>query len=508
MDHARFEHLVRRLELDSHASPAAFRRKVYVISVMAYVVLFAALGGLTALFVFSMRWALEAHRTFTMIKLGLFGLVLLPMIFVVLRMMFMRLDKPTGRPLTRAEAPKLFDVLDKLRDKLKGPPIHQVLLDDDYNAAICQHARFGIFGGHTNYLIVGLPFLIGSTPKEMLSVIAHEYGHLCGSHGKAAAWVYRQRQVFVGLYEKIEGGAGEDIVSTVLAAALQRFFPYYSAYTFVLSRQQEYEADRTAADMAGSTHSGQGLVRARLLGRWLAHEFWPRLYANADRLEQPPFLPYSAMRVAFKASYADWATKEALDAAWAERSDVDDTHPCLRDRLEAINAQPALPPVVDVPALDVLLASGTSKQLVAEFDEQWWRDNRKGWGERFRHVGRSQARIRELTEKPLEQLNVPSLQELAVLQMEFNGPAAARPVLEQQLKRPGGPYPKASMLFGRVLLAESNVRGLDYLRDAARHDASLVMEAAERGFHYFMEQKDEYAANQWWRSMVPEEAAA
>lgn len=508
MDHKAFEHLVRRLELDSHASPVAFRRKVFAISVAAYVVLFGALGGLLVLFGALVQWALESHRTFTTIKLGLFGIFLLPLIFVVLRVMFMRLDRPTGRELVREEAPKLFDILDKLYGKLKGPRIHHVLVTDDYNAAICQHARFGIFGGYRNYLIVGLPYLLGATPKEMLSVLAHEYGHLCGNHGKASAWVYRQRRLFVSLYEHVEDSAGDDLVSGAIAAALTRFFPYYSAYTFVLARQDEYEADRTAADMAGHTATAQGLVRGHLLGDWVGSTFWRKMYENADRAERPPFMPFASMRMAFKANYDEWATREALDAAWAERSGVDDTHPCLRERLDAIGAAPALPLPVETSAADVMLASGVGKKLEAELDKQWWETNRRGWTERFRHVTTSQARIGELSGKPLVQLSVPDLQELATLKLEFEGAAEAKPVLQEQLKRPGGPYPKASMMYGRVLLAEGNRAGVDYLREAALNDARLMEEAAQRGYHYLLEKEGEDSANLWWSSVVPEEETA
>lgn len=508
MDHKAFEHLVRRLELDSHASPAAFRRKVFAISVAAYAVLFAALGGLVALFVLATQWALESQRTFTTIKLGLFGLFLLPLIFVVLRVMFMRLDAPTGRRLERAEAPKLFEILDKLHGKLKGPAIHEVLVTDDYNAAICQHARFGLFGGYRNYLIVGLPYLLGATPKEMLATLAHEYGHLCGNHGKASAWVYRQRRLFVSLYQHVEDSAGDNLVSAAITGALKRFFPYYSAYTFVLARQDEYEADSTATRMAGRTANANGLVRGHLLGDWVAHSFWPKLYENADRAERPPFMPFASMRMAFRANYDEWASKTALDAAWAERSGVDDTHPCLRERLDAIGAAPSLPEPVEASAADVLLASCVGKKLEAEFDKQWWDANARGWGERYRHVTRSAARIAELSAQPLAKLPVVELQELATLRLEFESPEAAKAVLQELMKRPGGPYPKATLMYGRVLLAEGNRSGVDHLRQAALDDPSLLNEAAQRGYHYLLEKEGEDSANQWWSSVVPEEEAA
>jgi len=45
----------------------------------------------------------------------------------------------------------LFTVLERIRKKIKGPPIHHVLLDDSFNASICQRPRCGLVGGAVNY---------------------------------------------------------------------------------------------------------------------------------------------------------------------------------------------------------------------------------------------------------------------------------------------------------------------------------------------------------------------
>jgi len=508
LDYKAFQHLVRRLELDSNASPEAFRRKVFAISLAAYAILFGLLAGLTALLVLLVQWAIESHRAFAMIKSGLAGLFLLSLIFVVLRVMFMRLDPPMGRELAREEAPKLFDILDKLYNKLKGPRIQHVLITDEYNAAIVQHARFGILGGYRNYLLVGLPFLLGSTPKEMLSVLAHEYGHLCGDHGKGSARIYRQRRLFVAMYQHLESSADDNLLSAAIVRALKHFFPYYSAYTFVLSRQDEYEADRTAVEMAGHTATAQILVRSRLLGEWIARDFWPSMYQNADRLERPPFMPFSSMRLAIKANYDEWATKKALDAAWTKASDLDDTHPCLRERLDAIEMAPDMPPPVDTSAADVMLASSVGKKLEAELDQDWWEVNSRGWVHRFRHVQNSRARIVELSAIPLKKLSVQDLMELASLKLEFEDTASAKPAVLELIKRPGGPYPRASLMYGRVLVAEGDRRGVDHLREAALNEPRLLEEAAQRGYQFLLERDGEAVANRWWGSIVPDEEPA
>ena len=502
MDQRQYFRLVGQLEVDSTISPAAFRMKVMLISCSAYLALFGSLIGLAALIYFGFSLAQSSHSTYNMIRIGFFALVMLPVFFVVLRMFFMRLTPPTGRIITREEAPRLFETIEKMRKKLSGPRIHHVLIDREYNAAISQLPRFGLFGGHTNYLMLGLPYLLGVPKREMLATIAHEYAHLCGDHGKLGAWVYRQRRTFGALYEQVRNASDENWIHAGIAKALDRFMPYYNAYTFVLSRQNEYEADRIASRLVGASSNASGLVRDALLGRWIHEIFWPKLYKQADSSMRPIFMPFNGMRTAFKASHEQWATKENLAQAWREKSGLLDTHPALRDRVEATGESPALPACVDVTAAEDLLGAAMTKRLIEEFDQCWWKVERSNWEARHRHVTRSQVRLAALAAKPLEQLSLPDLQELALLKSDFDSAPAAKLVLEFLLRQKGGPFPKAAFIYGRILLDEGNILGLDHLEASAGNDRSLISDVSHIGYYYLLKNQSEAAAQEWWEKVV------
>lgn len=504
MDQQAYTHLVRRLELDANFHPSAFRRKVILISCSAYLALFATLSIVASLLYYGFHWAKAHHSNYNMLRFGVFALFMLPLFWLALRMFFMRLPAPEGRLISREEAPKLFATLDKMRQKLQGPKIHHVLIDGEYNAAISQLPRFGLFGPHTNYLMLGLPYLLGVSHKEMLATVAHEYGHLCGNHGKLGAWVYRQRRTFGALYEQVRNSAADNWVQAGMATALQRFMPYYNAYTFVLSRQDEYEADHTASQLVGAAVNANGLVRDALLGRWIHQDFWPRLYRQADQAMQPNFMPYATMRMAFKASYELWATPERLASALAEKSGLDDTHPALKERLEATGQPAVLPGCVEISAAEILLGAATSKILIAEFDQAWWSKERKKWESRCKYVFRSRARLSQLSALPLSEVPLLDLQEFALLIAEFETPLAAKPVLEHLLRQNGGPFPKAAFVYGQILLGEGNGRGLEYLEAAAANDRSLVEESAALGYDYLVKNQSEYAAHAWWKKMTPD----
>jgi Zn-dependent protease with chaperone function len=505
LDQHNYQLLVKSLEVDATINPGTFRSKVLLISSAAYVVLFGMLTAIALLIYFGIRYAYTGHHTTSLIRVGLFALVMVPAVFVVLRMFFIRLAPPQGRYLARAEAPKLFGVLDKMRKRLNGPPIHHVLVDQNYNAAISQRPRWGLFGGHTNYLILGLPYMLGVSPKEMLATVAHEYGHVCGNHGKVSAWVYRQRLTFGALHDQVRYSAEDNWVHAGMAHILRKFMPYYNAHTFVLSRQDEYEADRTATEMVGAAPNAGGLIRGALLGRWIHEEFWPKLFMQADTRAKPAFLPFIAMRTAFTASYSQWATKERLSAAWGEQSGLDDTHPALRDRVEAIGEEAALPDCVDVTAADALLGA-TAKVLVEEFDRRWWEREQGPWDTRYQYVTRSKARLQELSQLPLGDLKIQELQERAVLSAEFESPQSAKALLERLLHQPGGPFPKAAYHYGCILLAEGSESGLDHLASAANADRHMTETAARAGYVYLLKQHGEERAQQWWDKTMYGEA--
>lgn len=500
MDDLQAAWLVQDLEAASRRSPRLFRMKVIAITAAAYAVLFLMLL-LGALVFWLGHTQFQRHGLSRgVVGIGILALMLAPVYYTTLRALLARMPAPEGRAITRAEAPVLFSLLDKMRTKLGGPPVHHVLVVDDYNAAICQRPRWGFAGPSVNYLLLGLPFLFGQGTAEMMAVIAHEYGHLCGSHGRVSGWIYRQRRTLGAVYARIAGMEEATLWHAAMARALRAFEPYFDAYTFVLSRQDEYEADRAAVAMTGAPAAASGLIRSALLGGWYHEKFWPALYDQAGTRERPAFLPYRTMGAAFRINYAEWASAARLRAEWDADSELHDTHPCLRERVEAIGEQARLPQPLERHAAQTLLGR-LADQLADEFDQAWWKKHAKRWGEHYRHTTRSQARLRELGAAPLAALALQDLQELALLKAELDAPEAAKPVLEHLLRQPGGPFPRAAYTYGCILLREGRRSGLDHLATAARHDRRLAEDAVQAAAAYLVPREGEECMRLWCESV-------
>jgi hypothetical protein len=185
-----------------------------------------------------------------------------------------------------------------------------------------------------------------------------------------------------------------------------------------------------------------------------------------------------------------------------EKSGLLDTHPALRDRVEATGQRPVLPTRVDVTAAETLMGATFTKLLIDEFDRRWWEKERPDWEARCKYATRSRARLKELAAKSLAQLPLHDLQDFALLKAEFESEYAAKPVLEHLLRQPGGPFPKAAFIYGRILLDEGNARGLDHLETAAANDARLVDDVAHIGYYYLLGTQSEYAASAWWEKIT------
>lgn len=465
MERADFIHLVRQGEYASADNSQAYRRKV---------ALFATLGYLWVIGCFFLGiglawWALDgmAHGRFHASRIGLL-VVAGGLLWSSLRALWIRLPAPQGVEISRADAPVLFEALERIRKKIKGPPIHHVLLDDQFNASISQMPRFGLFGGAVNYLTVGLPLLMALDRQRFLAILAHEYGHLRGDHGQFAAWIYRTRLSWTLLEHHMRHDEG--LVSMATQAFLRWYFPRFLARTFALARQDEYDADRIAGQLLSQPVAGAALTEIAVKGAWLEADFWPLHWRGATASPQPVG-PFAAMRRMLALSPDAEFAREALRRALRQISDVADTHPVLRDRLESLEVKPELPAWSAKSALDVL---GDSAKWLAHFDKQWCLDHAADWKQQHAYLARVRQRADVLSARQ-QRNNADEMSELGQLKQRLGLTTEIRACFERALHLSPG--------------HAGGLRGLASCLAPAEHD--FRMDCLQQLF-------DHSPANRWW----------
>ena len=495
MDRADFVHLVRISEHDSARNSGRYRRGVAAFAALGFAWVLACL----ALAVGLLAWAWSAHgqRAITRGWVALFAIGLL---WTTVRALWVRFDRPDGVRLERADAPRLFDALDRIRERIDGPPVHHVYLDDAFNASIRQLPRFGLLGGAVNYLSVGLPLLMALDRRRLLSVLAHEYGHLRGNHGRLSAWIYRTRMSWIRLDESLRRGEG--VMSTLSQFFFRWYVPRFAAKTFALARQDEYEADRVSARLLGTSVVAAALAEIAVKGHWYAECFWTAHWARAAS-EQLPVGPFGALREQLRSAPEPVFARGALREALRRLSDVDDTHPVLRDRLEALNEKPGVPEWSVKPALDMFADKGD--RWIAHFDRKWRAEHASDWKQHFQHLARVRERVQALAGSAARN-NADEMVEWADLERRLDPHANVRDRYERALELAPG---HAGALRGHVQMLpplDRNARlpALDRLYETgsgsrwwAARCAVQLLENPDAGAH------DE-AALKLWRGRLKE----
>lgn len=469
-----FESLVKRLEGEAAVDPDGYRRKLGALALLGYgyiitVILLLVLGAAVIV------W-LATISTAALLLVKQVGWAFLGLAYLAVRALWVRFEKPEGRPLARAQFPELFAAVDDLRARAKAPALDAVLLTNDFNAAVVQHPRFGLLGGARNYLILGLPLMHALSPEEFKAVIAHEFGHLSGSHGRFGAWIYRLRAGWTRLLGALQ--ENRHWGSKLFTHFFDWYAPLFSAYSFVQARQQEYEADRMSVEAVGATAAASALLRVNVQDDFLGEKFWPAILKRAETDPLPTMSPFAMLGRALKQGGPASAVQQWLGKSLQQRTGYDDTHPCLVDRLKAIGVEPYLPQPITRNAADTLLGEG-ALAVQREMDEKWRTGIKDWWNERHQYVANARTRLAELERKALiGSLTDEDLWNKARYTEEFGTSEAALEIYTSLIARDSR-HVGALFHRGQLLLARDDARGIDDLSAAIRLDANLEQPACE-----------------------------
>ncbi|KXK01512.1 MAG: peptidase M48, Ste24p [Acidobacteria bacterium OLB17] len=243
-----------------------------------------------------------------------------------------KVPDPEGTEIQRSEAPKLFEFVNTACKELKAKKPKKILIDDSFNAAVVTMPKLGIFGRKV-ILLLGLPMMKALSPEQLKAVLAHEIGHISGKHGLFTKWAYQMREAWGRLIESQEL-AGHKF-SFLYKKFVEWYFPYFTAYSFVLMREHEREADREAVNLVGKTALGEALILVETKERSLAEEFWAAVREENITNDKPTLQIFSRMIAALSVEDPD-RSRPSLEKALAVPTDLEDTHPSLADRLRAI----------------------------------------------------------------------------------------------------------------------------------------------------------------------------
>jgi len=496
MTDERFEALVGRLEGDAKRNPASYRTRVLLMALLGNFYLGVVLTLIVALLLgaaVSVVW-LKAAGVKIAIVVAIF-------LWMVIKALWVRLSPPQGAEITSAEAPELFAMIEELRRALRSPRFHHVLVTDDFNAAVVQAPRLGLFGWTRNYLIIGLPLAKSLTVEQFKAVLAHEFGHLSKGHGRMSNWIYRQRLRWSRLMDLLE--ATESRGRFLFRPFLRWYAPYFNAYSYPLARSNEFEADATSARLTSKRAAAEALTAVNVVGSYLEERFWPQIVRRADEMPQPAFSPFAAMGARVAAEIDTTSIAAWLEQALARKTTLDDTHPCLTERLGALGEKPSIALPAAGAAADRLLGRALER-ITREFDQRWHDGILPSWEERHREVQQARQRLAELDAKHSSgaELSLQEAYDRALLTESAGGNAEGCIAQLRALHDRAADDPVLHYTLGVRLLARDDEAGMALLRRAMERDPWEIARCSEslRDYCWRKGRKDE--AHEWHRRMA------
>ncbi|MEW6302775.1 MAG: M48 family metalloprotease [Verrucomicrobiota bacterium] len=488
MTREEFDRLVREVEDGIGRDPARLGKHTARVAVLGY---FGLLFPLLLLLLFAglllaplFFWNLES----ALLPAIAGGLLLLIGGGSLLRVLWVRLEPPPGRVVTRADAPALHALLEELRRKLRAAPFHVVMLTPGCNASVVQMPRLGVLGWHRYYLLLGLDLIESLSVDELRAVVAHEFTHL-SRHGRLGHWIYRLRRSWEKEFEAMERPINPEEVSLrpLVNKYIQWFWPRFNASAFVLSRAQEYEADAVAARLAEPTHLASALLRIAFSQRFLEESFWADFWQEANR---SPLIPAGAFLRARDALRDSWRHEDAVKwvaQAFKTPTTNVDTHPCLTDRLRALGRLPAelaparLAPLLRPAAMsaaEALLDMSLLSAAREELEKKWRQECEPLWASRHAKAKALEDRLSRLDQSARAAADTDVLWDKARALLELQEDKAAEPLLRQIVEqRPD--HPHANFHLGRLLIEADNPAGVPHLEKVMEPDEEWFPHAAQ-----------------------------
>jgi len=271
------------------------------------------------------------------------------MAYATWRALHTRRPEPVGIPVTRADAPQLWALLDGAAAAAGTRAPDRVTIVADAAAKIIERTHLlGLLGGRRD-LYLGLPLLQAWDEAHLRAVTAHELGHFSPRLGRLAPLAYRGRVAVGRTVPRIPA-------RNPAGPLLRTYAKFYRRVDAPFSRAQELTADQIAAEYAGRTAAAavlrdlpalealQRIFHAEYLGPgWQAGHVPEDLFGG--------FLRVLAARA------DDVAVLRARDpgtpTTW-------DTHPPVAARLAALIPAPAAAPVLPAAGAPELVGAAVS----------------------------------------------------------------------------------------------------------------------------------------------------
>ena len=270
-----------------------------------------------------------------------------------------------GIPLNSAQQPHLAAFLEEVAQRTGQPLPSLVLLTADARTATGFYSGFAGIGSQ-RVLSIGLPYFAVLERDELAGLLAHELGHFYKGSMFAWAWIVETQKAVARLFATLERWA------PWLIPLFQLIFEPFVRGCLAASRQQEFAADRFAADHYGADVVQRILVKNQRLAFqfhiFFESEVLPLLRAGWA----PPLLQgFTDFARRFRSgtvlNFLHEVPVELMHESDPPAGEADyQTHPSIQTRIDAVDQPTEAADVASHPAQSLLMdLAGLEARLMA-----------------------------------------------------------------------------------------------------------------------------------------------
>ena len=242
---------------------------------------------------------------------------------------FRKSDKGYEMELKREDAKKLNGIIEKIIKKTGQKKPYKIILSEGSGIAVS-----GLF---RKKLIIGLATLQLLNEKDLLAIIAHEYGHFAKKDTILGYFTYRI-QNFIELQKEINRQNIGVSFAIVIYLPTWLFFylvsKYYTLISLWYSRRVEYRADRFAADLVGEKEFADALVKYCVISE-IFENVIPQHVIHFLQQDKQLVNIYDYMNPI----YTEDNITKSFNGVLSDKSSWWSTHPSISERLEALNTK-------------------------------------------------------------------------------------------------------------------------------------------------------------------------
>ena len=169
--------------------------------------------------------------------------------------------KIKGKEIYRKDYPELFELIDEVVQKAECRSPKHVYVSDECNAYVFYSSLLGYISPKYQNLTIGLPLLLSLNKSELKAILSHEFGHFTQksvamnrianlSEYICACIARTQEEMEEAEPDTMKSKA--QFFANIVNGILYKQYEKVAPLNGVLSRAQEFDADKYACEIAGT----------------------------------------------------------------------------------------------------------------------------------------------------------------------------------------------------------------------------------------------------------------